>query len=1006
MKQRLLFILLLGFALMTNAFAQERKITGRVLSADDSQPLPGVSVKIKGTTKGVLTDGDGNFSISASNGQTLVFSFIGYNEQSVAVRAGNFPAVKLITNNKLLNEVVVTDGYTTQSKKFRTGSSTVVQGVENENKPFSSPLQALQGQVPGLNVTSNSGQPGANVQVRLRGVGSIGAGSNPLYVIDGMIINAGDLSRLTTSTNVLAGINEDDIDNITVLKDASETAIYGSRGANGVIVINTKRGKAGKTQVRFDSEVGVTNVMPIPDAGKPLTAAQFRELFMEGDANSGSTPADVAADAQAYGLNGRSNDWYQLVTRKGKQQQYNVSINGGTDATRVFASAGYFKQDATIIYSSLQRFTGQFNIDHTISKKISLSNNLNFSNINQYTPVNGGAFANPTSSIWFLLPFQLAYNDDGTINSSTSGSNNFTSQYNAVFNAANDKHYSSQNRILEGLTLKWNILDKLKFTSFGSIDYNVLEEQLFNNPIMGDGQANQGQGFDYYTRFFNWLTRNQFEYRTDIIDDLRFNITAGYEAQRSQSYNITAQSNGFPATQPLLTASANAATPIAGRGTFGNYSFDSFYSLGGFTYKNRYSLTATFRRDGSSLFGITKQFGNFYSVGGAWNIDQEKFFNIQHVLSSAKLRGSYGTVGNAQGIGNYQARATAGYGANYVGKNGQNYSTVGNPDLTWEAQKKLDIGADFGFLHDRLSFSVDYYSNNIDRLIQAAPISRTTGFASITQNIGAMVNKGVEATVKGWIIKSDDFNWNTSFNVALNQNRVTSLVNHAPGVNGPFQYKEGMDFQTYYVRLYAGVNPTTGDALWYTDGTRTATTSTYSAATRVNAYQADPKVFGGFSNTFSFKGITLSADLYYNFGNMVNDSSWGYYLNDGTFALSNKYQYIYQHRWTTPGQITDVPKFDFSGGISGNSSSFSSRELYYGDYIRLKNLVIGYDFKNIDALKKLGISKLYLYGRGTNLWTKTYDKRLPFDPEQGINGTNNLDVLQGKTFTIGLNVGL
>jgi TonB-linked SusC/RagA family outer membrane protein len=1006
MKQKLLIILLLGFAVLTNAFAQERKITGRVVSADDNQSLPGVSVKVKGTTKGVLTDGDGNFSIAANTGQTLVFTFIGYSEYNVVVPKGNLPTIKLGTNNKLLSEVVVTDGYTTQSKKFRTGASTTVSGADNENKPFSSPLQALQGEVSGLNVTANSGQPGANVQVRLRGVSSIGAGSNPLYVIDGMIINAGDLSRLTTSTNVLAGINEDDIENITVLKDASETAIYGSRGANGVIVINTRRGKAGKTQVRFDAEVGATNVLPIPDAGKPLTAEQFKALFIEGDTNSGTSPADVAADVADFGLNGRSNDWYKLITRKGTQQQYNVSINGGTEATRIFASAGYFKQQATIIYSSLSRYTGQFNVDHTISKKISLSNNLNFSNINQLTPVNGGAFANPTSSIWFLLPYQLGYNADGTINSSTSGDNNFTSQYNPLYISANNKYYSSQNRILEGLTLKWNILDNLKFTSFGSIDYNVLEEQLFYNPVMGDGQSTHGSGYDYYTRFFNWLARNQFEYRADIISDLHLNITAGYEAQRSQSYLISAQSNGYPTTQPLLLASANASTPITGRGTFSNYAFDSFYSIGGLNYKNRYSLTGTFRRDGSSVFGTTQQFGNFYSVGGAWNIDQESFFNVQHVLSSFKLRGSYGTVGNAQGLGNYAARPTAGYGANYAGNNGQNYSTVGNPDLTWEAQKKMDIGADFGFLHDRLSFSVDYYRNNIDRLIQTAQISRTTGFAGIVENIGGMVNKGVEASVKGWVIKSADFNWNTSFNIALNQNRVTSLIGHAPVVNGPFQYKEGMDFQTYYVRLYAGVNSANGEALWYTDGTRTATTNSYTVAQRVNAYQADPKEFGGFTNTFSYKGITLSADLYYNFGNMLNDSSWGFYLNDGTFPLSNKYQYVYQNRWTTPGQITDVPKFVFSGGTSPNSSNFSSRELYYGDYIRLKNLVIGYDFKNISYLKKFGISKLYLYGRGTNLWTKTYDKRLPFDPEQGVNGTNNLDVLQGKTFTIGLNIGL
>lgn len=1005
MKQKLLIILLLGFAVLTNAFAQERRITGRVVSADDNQSLPGVSVKVKGTTKGVLTDGDGNFSISANTGQTLVFSFIGYSEYSAVIPKGNLPTIKLGVNSKLLSEVVVTDGYTTQSKKFRTGASTTVSGAENENKPFSSPLQALQGEVPGLNVVMQSGQPGANVQVRLRGVNSISLGLNPLYVIDGMIVNAGDLSRLTTTTNVLAGINEDDIDNVTVLKDASETAIYGSRGANGVIVINTKKGKAGKTQVRLDMESGVTSIMPIPDAGKPLTAEQFKTLFIEGDTNSGTAPADVAFDVNDFGLNGRSNSWYNLLTRRGTQQQYNVSINGGTEATRVFASAGYFKQDATIVYSSLRRLTGQLNIDHNISKKFSVSTNINFSNINQYTPVNGGLFANPVGSIWFLIPYQLAYNNDGTLNSSSSGDNNFTSQYNALYIAAHDRNYSSQNRILTGVTLKWNILDRLKFTSFGSIDYNVLEEQTFNNPIHGDGAPN-GIGFDAYTRFFNWLTRNQFEYRGDIISDMHFNVVAGYEAQRSQSYALTASATGYPATQPLLLATANASTPTVGRGTFTNYTFDAFYSIAGVNYKNRYSLTATFRRDGSSYFGETKRFGSFYSVGGAWNVDQENFFNVQHIFSSAKLRGSYGTVGNAQGIGAYQARPTAGYGSNYAGSNGQNYNTVGNPALTWESQKKLDIGVDFGFLHDRLSFSVDYYRNNIDNLILGAPLSRTTGFATILQNIGTMENKGVEASVKGVPIRTTDFTWNTGFNIAFNKNRVLALVGHAPLVANPFQYREGMDIQTYYARVYAGVNPTNGNAQWFTDATRTAITENYTAALRGNQYQADPKYFGGFNNSFSYKGVTLSVDMYYNFGNMLNDASWGFYLNDGVFFGGNKYQYTYTNRWTTPGQVTDVPKFVYGGGSSANSSSFSTRLLYYGDYLRMKNLLIGYDLKNLAFMKRVGISKLFLYGRGTNLWTKTYDKRLPFDPEQGSNGTNNLDVLQGKTFTIGLNIGL
>ncbi len=1015
MKQKLLIFFLFGLLAMQNAFAQNRKITGVVTGADDGQPLPGVSVMVQGTKIGTLTDGDGQFTLNApATGGVLNFTFIGYSTQSLTITSSTTYNVKLTSSTRQLTEVVIQDSYGSQAKKSFAGSASTIKGSENENKPFSTPLQALQGEVAGLNVSLNSGQPGANIQVRLRGVGSIGAGSNPLYVVDGMFINSGDLSALTTTTNVLAGINEDDIESVTVLKDAAATAIYGSRGSNGVIVINTKRGKAGKTQVRVDAEVGSTSNLSIPAAGRPLNGDQFGMLLQEGLTNAGVTGTSLQNTLTGYGVGGPTNDWYKLVTRKGKQEQYNVSINGGSDVTRVFSSLGYFNQEATTVASSLKRFTGLLNIDHNISKRITLTTGLNVSNVNQYTPSNGGAFASPVLSSYFLRPQQLAYNTDGSLNFSRVGNTNFPDIYNPLYIAANDKKFDSQTRALVTEQLKWNIWDELKFSTFGSIDYNLTEEQQYNNPIMGDGRTSGGRAYDYSDRYFNWLTRNQLSYRYNVkgIDDFYIDANVGYEAQRSQGYFIRTNSNGFPATQPLLTASVNASTPVLGNATFSNYSFASIYSLATINFKNRYTLSGTFRRDGSSVFGENNRYGNFYSVGGAWNIDEEDFFKTQRVASSLKFRSSIGTTGNAQGLGNYAARQTAGYGVNYAGGNGQNYNTVGNPSLSWESAKKYDAGFDLGFFKDRLTLTFDYYNNDINKLIQAAPISLTTGFGTITENVGAMRNRGEEISIKGTPFQTRDFTWTTNFNIAFNKNTVTALVNHASYVNSVYHVVEGQDYYTYYARAYAGVDPANGNALWYTDATRTATTSLYNNALRIDKYQADPKYFGGFNNTFSFKGITLAADFYYNFGNMIRDS-WNNYLVDGNSYTFNKYAYEL-NRWTTPGQVTDVPKY-VAGGIANNASnSFSSRFLYYGDYIRLKNLTIGYDFKNINYLKKLGISRLYLYGRGTNVWTKTYDKRLPFDPEVGFSGAgngtlegqSNLEIPQARTFTIGLNVGL
>lgn len=986
-------------------------LNGQVLDAATNEPLPGAVVSIRGTTHSVSTNTEGRFKFVTGQTfpYTLIISYIGYKKQDIIADKSSIK-IQLIQDNRQLAEVVVTDGYTTQTKKSYTGAATTVIGAENENKPFSTPLGALQGEVPGLNIVLSSGQPGANAQVRLRGLGSTALNSNPLYVIDGMIINAGDLSRLTAgvsnSSNVLAGINENDIESITVLKDASATAIYGSRGSNGVIVINTKKGKTGKIQVNFDTEAGTTNNIPLPAAGQPLNAQQFSTLFIEGLNNTGTyTQAQIAALAKSYGFNsGKTNNWQDLIHKNGNQEQYNVSVRGGSDNTKVFASAGYFKQDATTIGSSLKRITGLLNLEQKISKRISFTAGLNASNVNQLSPVGTtGSWANPVFAASILRPFQLAYNDDSSLSSSSTGNTGFVAHYNPLYIAANDKHTLSQSRGLGNISINWNIWDKLKFTSYASADYEALKESQFYNPVLGDGQSSNGSATDAYTQFFNWLSRNQLDYRFNIpgIQDFYVDAALGYEAQKSKQYILSASGTGFPLTQTSLNALANAATATGVSATTAGYDFNSVYFRASTNYKNIYSLSGSFRRDGSSVFGVNNRYGNFWSLGSAWNIDGQDFFKNQSVLSSTKLRASYGTTGNAQGIGNYAARPLSYYGSNYTTGNGQNYSSVGNPDLTWEKQKKLDIGIDLGFFNDRLAFTADFYRNDIFALIQAVSISRTTGFSSVPYaNSGSMQNRGVELGVKGIPVKLRDFTWTSNFNIAFNHNEVTDAGNNATSANGNYYFSKGYDYYTYYTRLYAGVDPANGSALWYTDGTKTKTTTDYSSALRVPYKSSTPKFFGGFSNTFNYKGIALTGDFYYNFGNYIADG-WSTRFYDGTYYTFNKYQREYTNRWTTPGQVTDVPKYIAGGGTQSNSQAFSSRFLYKGDFIRLKNLSIGYDLKKIGYLKDFkAISKLYIYGRATNLWTKTYDEKLPYDPESGT-----VTIPQYKTFTVGINVG-
>lgn len=1013
MKKILLILFAFNLFAIQYAIAQSRKISGIVVSADDGLPIPGVSVVIQGTKQGVLTSGDGSFTINAATGKTLVFTSVGFAPQQITIPPGAFPSVKMKSDTRMLSEIVIKDAYGSQSKKSYTGAASVASGAANENKPFSTFQQALQGQIPGVNVQINSGQPGALNQVRIRGINSISslAAAQPLYVIDGMIVNGGsDLTQRGGATlSPLAGINNNDIENITVLKDAAATAIYGSRGSNGVIVINTKRGKSGKTVVRFDAETGVSSNLSLPDAGKPLTPDQYRSMFNEAFSNAGYTDAQIATLDNTYALNSQGNNWYDLVTKRGSQQQYNVSLSGGNEKTRIFSSVGYFKQDATVLKSYMNRVSGTLNVDHTINSRFSVSTNLNVSSIKQNAPLQGSAYySSPLASAYFLRPFQLGYNADGSINSSVTGNGNFptSSNSNPLYIAEHDQRGINNLRLLGAETIHWNIWDQLKYTGYASIDYQTNEETSFLNAQMGDARSLSGSGTSQYGRYFNWLVRNQLDYRYNVpgIQDFYADATVGYEAQRSTSYFNTAYATGYPLTQPTLTAVANAATPTTASQNMSNYTFDAIYSRVGINYQNRYSLSGSYRRDGGSRFGTNNQYGNFYSVGGAWNIDGESFFQKQHILTTAKIRSSYGTTGNANSLGNYQWRPTSGYGFNYNLANGQAYNTVGNRSLTWESSKKFDIGVDFGFLNDRLVFNVDYYKNNVDGLIQNVNIPWETGFTSQARNIGALQNKGWEFAVKGTPFKAKDFVWNVNLNAAYNANRMTKLAQNNQA-NGSFWLANNYSYYTYYTRIYAGVDPANGNALWYADADRTKTTTNYSAAARVPYGHADPKITSGFSNSFTYKGINLTVDFYGNFGNRISDS-WSYYLNDGTYITgANKYQYTWLNRWTTPGQVTDVPKNVYGGGSSSSSSSFSSRFLYYGDYIRLKNVSLGYDFKDLAFIKNAGISKLYLYARGTNLWTKTYDKRLPFDPEVPINGFNTEDIPQIRTITIGLNVG-
>lgn len=992
-------ILLVGAQL----FAQNRVITGKVTD-EAGAAIAGASIQLRGLNTGVVSATDGSFSISVpATTKSLLVSSVGFDPQDVTIgKNTSYVNPQLKAKNGNLSEVVVV-GYGAQRRSTLTSSIGTVKAEKLENVPFTSVDQILQGKVAGLQAPLSTGQPGAAQPIRIRGIGSHTAGASPLYVVDGVIINSGDLSRNTTTSNTLAGINTNDIESVNVLKDAQATSIYGSRGANGVIVITTKRGRAGKTKFRADAEIGVNKLSSLPEQGRFLNADEWFMLLEEGVRNAGGTQANVDAIAANFGKgNGVNTDWLDLVTRQGSQQQYNLSASGGDQKNQFYVSGGYFQQEATVILSDFKRYNFRTNYRHIASDKLNFSIIASGGNTRQSTPYSGGTFANPVGAVGFLRPSQNPYNPDGTLNIKTTGGSNFNSGvYNPLYIAQNDKFQYSSVLLEASAGVEYNILRNLKLSSRFGVDNNAIEEYTFNNQFHGDGVAQGGIGLSYYNRFFNWTFTNQLDYNTDLLASkkLRLDAKVGYEAQKSKNYTIVARSDGFPPNNDLFL-SVNAATPKIGRLENTEYDFAGLFSSASFNYDEKYILSGSFRRDGSSRFSANHPYGNFWSVGAAWLLNKESFLQNAAFVSSLKLRGSYGLTGNASGIGNYAYRQTFAYGFNYNQLPGGTFNNIGNEDLTWETQYQTDLGLDASLFKDRLSITFDWYRRISGDLLFAVPLSRTTGFTTVNRNIGKIENNGIEVTLNATPLKFRDFSWDINFNLTHNRNKVVTLPNGQDVVNGSFLMRQGYDYQSWYVREWAGVDPANGDPLWWVDGTHEKTTNNYNTAQRQLIGSAAPKFYGGLSTSLNFKGFDVTGDFTYTFGNLVRDG-WMRYVIDGFDPTSNKVALNLQ-RWQKPGDITNVPKYVYNSANS--SQEFSSRFLYKGDFVRLRNLTIGYNITE-KLSNRIGLNNVRLYLRGTNLFTKNWDKNLTVDPEQGVNGASDFNVFYTRSMTVGLNVG-
>ena len=1000
--------------LYAGLFAQSRVITGTVTD-QNAAPVSNATVMAKGTKIGVATDGNGVFSITIPAGvSSLEVSSVNYTAQSIDISTSSNVTVVLQPASGNLSEVVVV-AYGTQRKLDATGAVSTIKGSDIAEKPFTSIDKALQGLAPGVQSTSASGAPGSAANVRIRGIGSINASAAPLWVIDGVVATIGDLTSQTTTANALSGLNPDDIESISVLKDASATSIYGSRAANGVIIVTTKKGKAGQTRFNISAEAGANSPAYFNDKNKSLNSVQNQELLRESLINAGYASNNEEADdliVNALGIpedyTKTNTDWYDVVTQSGKQSQYNFSLTGGNEKTQFYTSAGLFNQEGTIIASSFKRYNGSFSLTHKPNDKLTFTTGLNGSYSKQITPTNSGAFSNPVISSYFLLPWYTPYNTDGSLRY---GDNDPDGQfrpssgpYNPVAIARLDDNSAKQINFRGYVSGEYYILPELRFTSRYSAEFLTIQEDAYQNPFYGDGYSVGGAGYASNRRVFDWTWSNllNFKHSLNADGDFYFEIMGGYESQYYNNYLMQANGQVFPYNLKLRYL-ASAATPTVATSLPNENSTVSYLSNATVNYKDRYVVTGSFRRDGSSVFGVNNRWGNFYSVGGSWNVSEDQFMQQVNFINLLKVRASYGQNGNALGFGDYQALATYGLGYNYGGQPGSAPSNVGDSNLTWEKNKIFDVGLDVSFFKGRLYGSFDYYSRTTSDLLSEVPLSGTSGFTKQLLNIGSVQNKGYEIALGGKPVVLKDFTWDVQFNLAHNVNKVLELYNGSPIGNGLFNITEGHDIQEFYLPLWAGVDPENGDPLWYTSDGKTTTNDVNQAPYTLTGKSASPKYFGSLTNTFTYKGISLSAQFYYSFGNYIYDIWDSYAMSEGAY-LGGLNQFTNQlNRWQKPGDVTNIPKIIFGGNLSSNNSS--SRYLYNGNYVRLRDIQLSYAFPKT-LVQRWHLNNLSLYVRGTNLVTFVKDDLLPIDPETGIQSTNDFDVFIPKTIVGGIRIGL
>ncbi|MEO6683584.1 MAG: TonB-dependent receptor [Ginsengibacter sp.] len=1031
-KLLLLFTMLLFGGVIVNG--QNRIISGKVMNESGS-PLPDVSILVKGQKIGTTTNSEGSYKLSIpSSAKTLVFSSIGHLAEEVQIQNQSILNVTLMHKDNSLDEIVMV-AYGAQKKSAFTGSASTIKADVLENRPVSSFEKALQGQATGITVQSASGQPGAASTVRIRGVGSFSASNTPLYVLDGVAVTTGDFTQAAQTADVLSTLDPRDIESITVLKDATAAGLYGSRAGNGVIVITTKRGQAGKSSINFSANHGYSSIAV--DRHQLMNGRQYFkywwDYFYDGRIAAGDN-ATVAADkantltisnllanpfstAQPFGSNGELNsgvsqlydtDWRSAVLNQGKTEDYSISVSGGSDKTKFYLSGGLFDQKGIVLASDFKRYSTKFNLENNATNFLKVGVNTTLSYTEQNTPAGSGGAANPIRFSEIVSNVYPLYRLDAQGSPIPDPAGGYFYNYNTiVVKDYNPVGLSKKNiynaKTLRGIVspfLELSFTKDLKFRTMGTADLIDILETQYYNPVNGDGAGVKGRTYKYRPRDLTLTLTNTLSYGNKFGRH-NVNLLAGQEAVKFRYENIYANGTTFPFDG--IVELASAATPVT---TFSSISEKRIYSLFSrfnYDFDSRYYLTGSLRRDGSSIFGEDSRFGTFWTVGGGWRIGKESFLNNADWIDELKLKGSYGISGN-DNIGRYARLGLYSTGNNYSGLPGITYSQLENKKLHWEENDVLDIGLEASFLN-RFRAEVTYFSRWSKDILFAQPLSYLTGFQTITTNLATMKNTGIEAMVEATIVKNKSFNWVFSANVTTSTN-VIQKMNVDSLLNGSQRWKVGKDRYQWYLREWAGVDPTNGKPSWYMNevvsGTPTGkriTTNNWNLATRYENGSALPKYYGGINNNFSYKEFDLSILTFYTIGGKIYDADLAQQMHDGKNPGSQLTTQAFD-AWKKPGDVTNVPRFVSKNTDLGNNTS--TRFLFDGSYLRLKSITIGYTLSR-DLVSKIHLANARFYISGENL--ATWAKHKGMDPEVSIAGTADNEIPIVKTISMGLKIG-